>query len=92
MDGQTTVGDVFSGEPVPLWAEERTWPLEVYEIAEEAIEEEEEEEEEGGWEGLPLLPAMSHSDEEAAVAILAGVAALAFLFLSGSKGGNNNAE
>ena len=91
MDVQTTVGDVFSGEPVPLWGEERTWPLEVDEIAQEAIEEEEEEEE-GGWEGLPLLPAMSHSDEEAAVAILAGVAALAFLFLSGSKGGSNNAE
>ena len=91
MDVQTTVGDVFSGEPVPLWGEEETWPDEVYEIAEEAIEEEEEEEE-GGWEGLPLLPAMSHSDDEAAVAILAGVAALAFLFLSGSKGGSNNAE
>ena len=84
MDVQTTVGDVFSGEPVPLWAEERTWPLEVDEIAEEAIEEEE-----GGWEGLPLLPAMSHSDEEATVAILAGVAALAFLFLSGKEGSNN---
>jgi len=91
MDGQTTVGDVFSGEPVPLWGEETTWPLEVDEIAEEAIEEQEEEEE-GGWEGLPLLPAMSHSDEEAAVAILAGVAALAFLFLSGSKEGSNNVE
>ena len=89
MDVQTTVGDVFSGEPVPLWGEEETWPDEVYEIAQEAIEEEEEE---GGWEGLPLLPAMSHSDEEAAVAILAGVAALAFLFLSGSKRGSNNAE
>ena len=87
MDVQNTVGDVFSGEPVPLWGEEETWPLEVDEIAQEAIEEEEE-----GGDGLPLLPVLSYSDEEAAVAILAGVAALAFLFLSGSKRGSNNAE
>jgi len=68
-----------SGEPVPLWAEEVE-----REIAEE------EKEEEGT--GLSLIPKMGHSDEEATVAILAGVAALAFLFLSGYKEGNNNAE
>ena len=67
-----------SGEPVPLWAEEVE-----REIAEEKGEEE--------GTGLSLIPKMGHSDEEAAVAILASVAALAFLFLSG-KEGNNNAE